>query len=162
MSAANGDYGLTFETFVRRALDTEDVAHEGEEYSEVDALLTRSVASHSAGRAVRPAHHYAGRLSPGDRVACKVARYRISDGESTRRGRYWVPRCEVERCDAYAFGVYTEESGVLEGALAVMPTGHLREQLPEWVESPRRDIEKVCRPSWGLVFDAEEVSRLVE
>lgn len=159
MSAANSDYGLTFETHLCEAIDADHVAHDGDEHESVDAVATRAVRARSLGPAVQAALYYADKLSTGDQLACKVARYRVSDGKSTRRGRYWVPRCELDAVDGYAFGVYHEEHGIIDDAVTVLPVDDVAELIGEgWVDSPRSDVEEVARPPWSRVFDPSEVT----
>jgi hypothetical protein len=122
---ANTDWGTTFETAVCTRHDLDDVANENGEYRHVDAVE-----------------------ADGTAWAIKVARVRISDGDSERRGRYWVPAAEVERCDRYAFGVY-DDGGVREGVITTLSADAVRERLPAFVESPRSDVELVARPAWS-------------
>jgi len=156
MSAA--DWGLTFETHVCDRLDLDHVAHQGGGHENVDAISTRAVRARSAGEAVRPTLFFADAVRPEETIACKVARYRISDGETSRRGRYWIPRDELDAVDAYALGVYTKGAGVLEDAVTIVPSDYVYDLVSSWVDSPCADFEQVVRPPWSKVFDPTEVS----
>lgn len=157
-AGTNADYGLTFETHLCETIDATHVAHDGDGHENTDAVATRAVRARSLGPAVQNALYYADTVTNGDTIACKAARYRISDGSGSRRGRYWIPQCELEAVDAYAFGVYHQKSGVITDAVTVLPTSDVAKLIGDgWVESPRRDIEYVARPPWSRVFDPQEV-----
>lgn len=157
--ASNSDYGLTFETHVCDRVDAEHVAHDGGEHESVDAVATRSVRARSLGPAIQNALYYADSLTTGDTIACKVARYRIGSSSNTRRGRYWIPKQELERVDGYALGVYHTQHGVINDAVTVLPADDVETIVGgSWVDSPRTDIEYVARPPWSRVFDPEEVT----
>lgn len=130
---ANTDWGTTFETAACSELDLEDVADQGGEYRHVDAVS-----------------------STGELWSFKVARRRIADGDSSRRGRYWIPIEEIETCEQYAFGVY-DDDGVLPGVITTLPAAAVRDRLPQFVESPRRDTELVSRPAWSRFVNPAEV-----
>lgn len=153
----NADWGLTFETHACERLDLEFVANDGGEHQGVDAIATRAVRARTLGDTIQPSYLFSDKVTNGDRVACKVARYRISDGDTTRCGRYWIPRCELERVDGYALGVYHEESGVLEDAVTIVPSEDIEGLVTSWVDSPRHDVETVARIPWSRVFDRQEV-----
>lgn len=157
-TGTNADYGLTFETHVCETIDADHVAHDGDEHENVDAVATRAVRARSLGPAIQNALYYADTVTNGDTIACKVARYRVSDGSSTRRGRYWIPRCELDAVDAYALGVYHPEHGVIPDAVTVLPSSDVEALVDSWVESPRHDVEHVARPPWSRVFDPQEVT----
>jgi len=131
---ANTDWGTTFETAACSELGLEDVADQGGEFRHVDAVSTS-----------------------GERWSFKVARLRISDGNSSRRGRYWIPIEELETCDQYAFGVYSADDGVIPGVITTLPVATVEERLPQFVDSPRRDTELVSRPAWSRFVNPAEV-----
>lgn len=130
---ANTDWGTTFESAACQVLGLEDVAAQGDEFRHVDAVA-----------------------ADGTRWSFKVARVRISDGKSLRRGRYWIPRTEVESCDQYAFGVY-DDDGVIEGLITTLSAEAVRARLPSWVDSPRHDVELVSRPAWSRFISPSQV-----
>lgn len=151
------DWGMTFETHACEWLDLDHVAHDGREYENVDAVVTRAIEQVDHTPAIHPELTPAVDLQPGASIACKVARYRIRDGGSSRRGRYWIPRCEVAVVDAYAFGVYTVDDGVLDDAVAILDAETVADMVTSWVDSPRTDIDQVARMPWSRVFDPVEV-----
>ena len=120
---SNGDRGRTFESAVCELTGAEDVSAEGGDYRHVDA--------------VGP---------DGDRIAIKVARYRIEDG--SRRGRYWIPKAEIAACDRYAMGVYRDGGAVLD-ICRFYASAVVERRCPSFVASPREDIELVSRPPWS-------------
>lgn len=130
---ANTDWGTTFETAACSELDLEDVADQGGEYCHVDAVS-----------------------STGELWSFKIARLRISDGNSSRRGRYWIPIEEVETCDQYAFGVY-DNDGVVDGVITTLPAVVVNERCSAFVESPRRDTHLVTRPAWSRFINPSVV-----
>jgi hypothetical protein len=120
---SNGDRGTTFESAVCELTGAEDVSAEGGDYRHVDA--------------VGP---------DGDRIAIKVARYRIDD--ESRRGRYWIPKAEIAACDRYAMGVYRDGGAVLD-ICRFYASEVVERRCPSFVESSRADIELVSRPPWS-------------
>lgn len=156
MSLANGDVGLTFETHACERIDAEHVATDGGPHKAVDAVSTRAVRAMSLDTAIHTKLYYADGIRGGDRIACKVASYRIKDGDTTRRGRYWIPRGELERVDAYALGVH-DDAAIIEDAFTILPAAEIEALIGSWVDSPRDDTEQVTRLSWARVFDPAEV-----
>jgi len=130
---ANTDWGTTFETAACSELGLEDVTDQSGEYRHVDAVA-----------------------ADGTLWSFKVARHRISDADSSRRGRYWIPIEEVETCDQYAFGVY-DDDGVVDGVITTFPAAVVRKRCSAFVESPRRDTELVTRPAWSRFINPSVV-----
>lgn len=122
---SNGDRGTTFETNVCELTNAEDVSNEGGDYRHVDAITP-----------------------DGDRLAIKVARFRLDDDSGRRRGRYWIPRVEIETCDRYAFGVYYGGGGI-EEVCRFYPAAEVKSRCPSFVPSSRREIDEVSRPPWS-------------
>jgi hypothetical protein len=131
---ANTDWGTTFETAACDLLGLEDVTAEGGEYRHVDGIGP-----------------------DGTTWAFKIARVRIDDGNSSRRGRYWIPRAEVDTCDKYAFGIY-DDSGVVDGVITTLDGQAAFERLPQFVESPRSDTELVARPAWSRFINPGKIA----
>lgn len=129
MSRSNSEWGNSFESVACVQLNALDVSQQGGEHRHVDAVQ-----------------------DDGTRYGFKVAKYRISDGDGTRRGRYWIPKAEVDAVDAMVFGVY-DDSGVIAHVHRVLDVDDVIGMLPEWVDSPRHDVEKVARPSWSAFLD---------
>jgi len=130
---ANTDWGTTFESAACDHLGLEDVADQGGEHRHVDAIA-----------------------ADGSRWSFKVARIRIDDGNSSRRGRYWIPQVELETCEQYAFGVY-DDSGVVDGVISTLPAAVVAERCSAFVESPRHDVEFVTRPAWSRFINPSSV-----
>jgi len=121
---SNGDRGTTFETNVCTLIGAEDVSSEGGDFRHVDAIGP-----------------------DGDRIAIKVARFRIDEGQ--RRGRYWIPREELAACDRYAMGVYYEDGGI-DDVCRFYDAEVVERRCPSFVESGRgQDVEEVSRPPWS-------------
>ena len=129
---SNADWSTTFETSVCQTFGAEDVSNEGDEYRHVDAILPS-----------------------GERLAIKVARFRIDDG--SRRGRYWIPIEEINACDRYAVGVY-RETGSIEQVCRCYAAEVVKQRCPKFVDSPRPDIMKVSRPPWSRFVNPQPVA----
>jgi hypothetical protein len=151
------DWGLTFETHIADRAYLKDVAHDGGADQLVDARSTADSQPVTAA-ATRQAFARPVALPDGARVGVKVTRYRISDAASSRRGRYYLPRAELDRVDAFAFGVYHPDHGILEDAIATVGADVVATDLvTSWTDSPHRDYDLVTRPPWSRVFNPAEV-----
>lgn len=157
MSAS--DWGLTFETHTTDRWNLEDVARDGDDHALVDAIATRVIEPRATGAGLHPRLYYSGRVNPGDRIACKVCRRRIADGDTTRYGRWFIPKAEFEQVDAFALGVYHEEGGIIGDAVTILPTDVVADVVGAFSESSHADYQAVTRPAWSRVFDPEVVYR---
>lgn len=159
MSSETQAAARSWETHATDRWHLEDVAKDTDE-PDVDAIATRTVEARSTGAALRPGFRFAGAVSSGSRIGCKVCQRRIADGQTTRLGRWYLSRREVEAVDALALGVYHESDGAIIGsATTLLPVDAVARVLPAFVDSPHRDYEQVCRPPWSVVFDPEVVDR---
>lgn len=138
MSRSNSEWGASFESVACVQLSALDVSDQGGEHENVDAVA-----------------------DGGTRYGIKVARFRISDGDGTRRGRYWIPKCELDAVDAMVFGVY-DDDGVIPHVHRTLSVDDVLPVLPEWVDSPHRDAEKVVRPSWSTFLSPARVQEARE
>lgn len=157
------DWGTTFETFAGGALGLEDVSHDGGDMRLADGLATSEIdPSMIYGEATRERYRHVPKVSEGSRVGIKVCRYRISAGDSTRRGRWFLPAEELARVEAVVFGIYTEDLGVVPESFAVLPTSRVEAAVGAWSDSAHESYTSVTRPSWALVFDPAVVDRVIE
>lgn len=138
MSRSNSEWGNSFESVACVQLGALDVSQQGDEFRHVDGVDDQ-----------------------GTRYGFKVARFRVSDGDSKRRGRYWIPRAEVNAVDAMVFGVY-DDSGVIPHVHRVLDVDDVIPMLPAWVDSPRHEVEKIARPSWSAFLDSTRVQEARE
>lgn len=137
MSRSNSEWGASFESVACTQLGALDVSDQGGEHKHVDAI------------------------EDGTRYGIKVARFRISDGDGTRRGRYWIPEAEVRAVDRLVFGVY-DDQGVVPHVHRVLHVDDVVPMLPAWVDSPRHDVERVARPSWSTFISPARVQEARE
>lgn len=137
MSKSNSEWGASFESVACVQLGALDVSDQGEEHRHVDAFDRQTET----------------------RFGIKIARFRVSDGDSTRRGRYWIPRAEVQRVDKMVFGVY-DDDGVIPHVHRILDVDDVIPQLPQWVDCPRDDVEKVSRPSWSTFVSPARVQEV--
>jgi len=147
------DWGLTFETHAGTRWDLDDVAQQGGPDHLIDGYTTRCVAPRTTGAALRGELYYAPVVPRGAAVSCKVCRRQIRDGTTTRRGRWYVAREELDVVDAVAFGVYHEQGGIIAEATTILPVETVASVLGEWSEAAHPDYDEVTRPSWARVFD---------
>lgn len=157
MSAS--DWGLTFETHSGDRWDFQDVATNGGTDALVDGYTTRTIVPRTTGGALKPSLQFAPTIPSGSAIACKVCRRQIRDGQSTRRGRWYVTSDELEVVDAVALGVYHEEGGIIGAATTVLPVDVFDRLLGDWTEAAHDRYERVTRPSWATVFEPEVVRR---
>lgn len=154
------DWGTTFETFAGDRAGLRDVSQEGGVNGLVDGVTSREVVpSVVAGSALRDEYRTDAPIPEGARVGAKVCRLRISAGKraGTRRGRYFVPRSELERTDALALGVYTTSGGVIPEAFAMVPTPEISSRVGAWTDSTHPKYDEITRPPWGLIFDPDRL-----
>lgn len=95
----------------------------------------------------------------GTPVEVKAARSRMQDGQSSRRGRWWIRERQHQRLldagGAYALGVYQPRQGVLALALVRATTVGV---LATWSPcGPGHRADRAARVPWPAVFDPREV-----
>lgn len=156
---STSDWGRTFETHSGERWDFQDVAANGGSDRLVDGITTRRVAPRTTGAALRSSLHYEADIPAGATVGCKVCRRRIRDGATTRRGRWYIAREELDLVDAVALGVYHEDGGIIGSATTLLPADSFARLLGDWTPASHPDYEEVTRPSWAVVFEPEVVMR---
>lgn len=158
---ARQEVGREFETYLASRIELNDVAKNGGDDHLVDGYLTRRVVPYWSGRALREEFIRSPNVSPEASVSVKVCRFRISEGSTTRRGRWMLYREEFEgsdSCDAVALGVYCPEEGIIDDAVTVLPSDVVLDRVVDsWTDSTHERYSEVSRPSWASVFDPEVV-----
>lgn len=94
---------------------------------------------------------------PLDVKACAV---RIPDGESTRRGRFYIKEPPHERLVAaggvYLFAIYDDDREII--AQKRVPAIAIDDVDTHWMDAPDdRSFDRYAQVSWGKLFDPADV-----
>jgi hypothetical protein len=151
---ANGTVGSSFEQLACSRLGLRDVSHYGHPFSYTDAEVEQPTTVETPDGPVD--------LDPGASVGIKVCRFRIDGG--SRRGRYYLPWEEFATVDAFVFGVYSLDEGVLPGAFAVRTPEQVEALDLTWHDDGHPQFSEVARFPWSAVIEpttieTNEVSR---
>lgn len=151
------DWGRTVETTVRERWGFELVSDDPEAPWWFDARATADT-SYDVG------YTSFGTIAAGTPIEVKAARYRITDGRTTRRGRWWIRESShdrlVENDGEYALAVYDtdpeRENAVL--ALSLRPAWWV-DQLVTWSTwRPRHQADRAARVPWSQVFESDDIA----
>jgi hypothetical protein len=153
---ANSDWGRLLEATGCDRFDLEDLAHDDTE-PHLDARTTRSHRPGATCQHLEPVLQFADNVPSGADVAAKACKYRISDGSSTRRGRWAIYRDELDAADAFLLGVYETDLGVLPQYLAIIPAAEVADLLGSWTDSPHHMYGQVARLPWSAVFQTADL-----
>lgn len=144
---ANGTVGSSFEQLACARLDLRDVSHHGHPFSYTDATVDEPTTVETPDGPLV--------LEDGAQVGIKVCRFRIDGG--SRRGRYYLPWEEFATVDAFVFGVYSLDEGVLPGAFAVRTPKQVEALDLTWHDDGHPQFSEVARFPWGDVIDPAEI-----
>ena len=144
---ANGTVGNSFEQLACARLGLRDVSHHGHPFSYTDAVLEDPATVETPDGPVD--------LDAGASVGIKVCRFRIDGG--SRRGRYYLPWEEFQTVDAFVFGVYSLDEGVLPGAFAVRTPAQVEALDLTWHDDGHPQFSEVARVRWAAVIEPEAI-----
>ena len=147
----NADWGRTVEIAACERWQLEHVAGDVAAPGWYDAVTTRllSEASDCAVSAF-------GSIESNTPIEAKAARYRVQEGGSRRRGRWWLResshRALADADGEYALGIYSRGEGVI--ALALRPAWWVGERVSSWSPcGPGHPADRAASVPWNRVFD---------
>ncbi|WP_332898730.1 hypothetical protein [Haladaptatus sp. CMSO5] len=156
-SIDNADWGLTVETAACERWSLEHVANEASEPDWHDAVATEGV---QTGPETRTPGLVV--LREGAPIEIKACRARMTDGASTRRGRWWIRERSHERLlaaeGAYVLAVYDPDCVDSIRRLALLDARTVDSLIETW--SPcgaSHHAEYAARLPWSRVFDSLDV-----